>query len=201
MRTIILAAVVAAALLTSFESIASALRSLQVTPSGANRAAVRAVTFSLQEELEMRIICDVTLRFEANERIGKRAGAAFGNVTEAAIANCSGEAIFRFLSPEPARPWSITYVSFQGTLPLISLVALEVRGFALLVQLELVYKCLFSGNAQFSGSVIEGRIRSLRSLRTSLPTSVDLRGLVACPRSIAFAAELPLERALTTALI
>ena len=205
MRTTLPTAIVVAVLLAVLATTASALNSIHITPAGADRAASREFTFMLPEELEHRIICEFFVRLEATERIPKTEGALAANVTEAAVSERCLAGVMRILRPEASRPWRLTYVSFRGTLPLITLIALELRGFATLVQVEapFPYSCLYSGNLRFSAPA-EGRAR-FNEIDTLFEGAASLArqlsGVVRCPATLTAAGHVVLERAWTATLM
>ena len=197
MRKIMLAALTAMLLLALGAGSAMASRSINVSPTGANRAA-GTLTFSSPEVEFLRIRCLVTLTL-ANVAGGAKSTATnIANVTGATATGCEGGTI-RVLAPSVASPWRTTYVSFTGTLPTIATVTLELRGVGFLAAI-FGTNCLFGGNAQ--GTTVGGTTVTEIRANTSpaVPLVRDLGSFPACPRNGNFSGNLRLERSLRLTL-
>lgn len=156
-------------------SSAMALRSLSLAPTEGELGNVRADgTLTISGESFM-VTCAFRRRIALRSTVAKRAGAELGEVT-LIQAECRG-ASFRVLGPEAGRI-PISYISFSGTLPNITAVGIEIRGFAFLVETETI-RCLYRGNvrATMAGNP-SGETRLDESV--SIPLFTNL-GVLPCP--------------------
>jgi hypothetical protein len=171
---------------------AAASRSIVLNPAegelGRVEARARSLTFT-DSEASFSVICEVTRTLRLNRSIAKVAGAEVGSVTAIEVRNCRGGAV-RFLTP--SLPWSITYVSFTGTLPAIRELVWEIefRGFLLGNFLGMA-QCLYTGNVQERTNG-----RPINSLTVEEGRAVGLGmnlGVVECPAQVIIAGTLGLR--------
>ena len=118
--------VVAVVLLALLASGAFANRGIELSVASGELGRVRAD----QRNLTFRdaggtveVICEWFYTLRLNRTIAKTAGSIVGQVREASIRSCRGGTV-RVLN----LPWTITYVSFAGTLPNITSVRLSTEG-------------------------------------------------------------------------
>jgi hypothetical protein len=159
---------------------ASASRAIEFTITGGERSRSTALTFT-NEEATFAVICELSLVEELERRIEKSVGAVIGDVISATMSNCR-EGRVRLLGPEVGRPWRITYVSFTGTLPSITSLRREIRGFGLLLETFFgAAQCLYGGNLQ--DTTTGNPIREVRmDERVRVPLIRKL-GVLTCPTS------------------
>jgi len=178
---------------------ACALRSLSLNQPR-NTATSRALVISSPEIEGFAMTCEASLEIEeVVPLVGKRRGHKFWNIIRAIIhqLTCRGGTA-RALEPTRATPWEAQYESFSGSLPTVTLITISVHGTAILMEL-LGTRCLFGGTINFSlpvtGPETTREVRSLTvSSSPSVPLIRDLRGLIACPRSMNMSGSFELER-------
>ena len=180
MRKLLFAALIAMFALSLGAGTAAALRSIEVVGGARTiEARSRALTFT-EEEGRFRVICEVTLEVRLNARIAKTAGEVVGTANVEAR-NCSGGTVTVLRGRQP---WSVTYVSFAGTLPNVTSVRLEIRGAEFLIEAFFgIARCLYSGSAQGTTGGGTNRITEIRAEeRRSLPLSSEALSGATCPR-------------------
>jgi hypothetical protein len=175
---LLLAALIAALLLSMGAGSASASRSLSI-----DRATIPAASAALTlEDGFVRVVCPVTLTLTANPSRTATKSGRFGT-TSATVntAACTGGKA-RTIGGN----WETTQVAFTGTLPSITSLTLELRGVTFLVeQFGGLGECSFRGNAQ--GITIQSgqRISGINARQDrGIPLERNLGGLF-CPE-IAF---------------
>lgn len=185
-----LAALVAALLVTVGGS-AQANRSIRVSPTVQTSSAI-PLTFEAEGT---RITCEIAMRLRNNEMVAKVLSAEVGTTTLEFRMCFSGT--LRALAER--QPLTISYVNFSGTLPSITAVGLEVRGFAFLLEmLGGAVRCLFSGNLRVQ--TVGTPITSWRVDETrAIPLAVRLGGT--CPASVPVSGSITHERAVTLTLV
>jgi hypothetical protein len=195
-------ALVAAALAVVLASVldpatAAALRSLEASATGelgSVTMTASATTFT-EEEGNFAIVCRTTKRARLNSRIAKVTGATFALVTSAGATECTGGTVAIL-----GLPWAMTYVSFNGTLPNIREVRLEIRGMGFLVTTFFgLAECLYRGNVQYTTS---GNPVTALTADTSrrVPLAIDL-GSGICPARGYLKETLVVSPALTLRLV
>jgi hypothetical protein len=176
-RALVAAAVVVVLASVLGPATAAALRSIEVSvvgELGSVTMSSNAATFA-DESGSFMVVCQITRRVRINSRIAKTPGATFGSVTSATARECSGGT-----ATSLGLPWTVTYVSFNGTLPNIREVRLEVRGMGFLVTTFFgLAACLYRGNVQYttSGNPVTQMTSDISRL---VPLDIDL-GSGLCP--------------------
>lgn len=193
---LLMAALAALLLLSLAAGTAAALRSISVSPSGANEARSTALTFT-ESGGGFQIVCEVTLTMTLNASIAKRSGSSVGS-TLARAANCRGGNVVVLTANQP---WPITYVSFTGTLPNITSVRLEIRRAEFLVEAFFgIARCLFSGSAQ--GTTSGNPVTSINADETvALPLASEALSGASCPASGIFRGSFRVARSVSLRLI
>jgi hypothetical protein len=143
---------------------------------GSVRADSRALTFT-DTGGTAEIICEVNRTLRLERTIAKSVGARVGQVTRVDIRNCRGGSV-RVLN----LPWTVSYVSFAGTLPNITSVRLELRGAAFLISAFFgIAECLYRGNAQ--GTTVGNPVSEIRADESIVtPLFDESLSSVSCPR-------------------
>jgi hypothetical protein len=117
-RTVLICAVFT--VLAVGTSVATALRSIQISNPGAFRTTGSNISFE-EEERFLRTVCSgATLNGSLNERIVKTNGASVGTITEGRSTGCRAfgfAAATLTFTMEPSNPALKRFVSFLGTLP------------------------------------------------------------------------------------
>lgn len=194
---LVMAALAAMLLLALGAGTAAASRSLTQTPTENQNATSAALTFT-DEGSTFRIVCPVTLELSGLVRsIPKTAGTTIAR-TNVRVGRCSGGTV-RVLAE--AQPWTISYVSFTGTLPRIESVRLEIRNAGFLVEAFFgIARCLYGGNAQ--GTTVGGtRVTSIRADEARTLPLVTRLGEAICPRNGVFRGSFTLARTITLGLL
>jgi hypothetical protein len=122
-RKMLLGAVACASvLMLAFGSqVASASRSLSISPAGAVRY-TSIGKYTLEEEEGFSVACNVTLEVTLPRMLGKTRGASGGAVNEARMNECT-ESVFGLrtvVTPLMMARWQRIYDSFLGSLPNIT---------------------------------------------------------------------------------
>lgn len=176
-RTALLATVVAILALMPHAAMASL--GIEVSGEPTVRATSRALTMS-DERGSFSVICEVQLTLTLARTVPKWEGAPVGAVTRAEARTCSGgRATFLAVT----LPWSVSYVSFSGTLPNITSVRLQLNGVGVLVEAFFgLGRCLYGGNLQGTtgGGLTVTEIRVDEAFL--VPLNANLSGF-ACPAS------------------
>jgi hypothetical protein len=130
--------------------------------------------------LGVSVSCPITLSGSFDEAFHKTAEKLIGEVISSRLGSCTGGEL-RLLTE--TQPWYLAYVSFQGTLPNITGVTLDVKDVAALatiVILGLTVRCLYAGPARV---ILNGP--EARQLRFEEATTIPLRTTLSgfCPES------------------
>lgn len=185
----------AALLLALTASAASANRSLTQTPTENQNATSAALTFT-DEGSTFRIVCALTLELrELAAAIAKTNGFTMAR----ANARLGGCATGRMLVA--SQPWTVSFISFAGTLPSITSVRLEVRDVGILFEwFSGIARCLYGGSMQ--GTTVGGT--SVTDMRLdesrTLPLATRL-GEAVCPRNLIFRGSFRFARTITLGLL
>lgn len=167
------AAVVYAAALTAS---AQASRSIEVSVAISIWRS-NALTFT-DEESTFRIVCEVTQAVTITRTIAKTAGTRFAAANVEAR-NCRGGTV-RILTE--AQPWTLSYVSFSGILPLINSTRIEMRNSGFLVEAFFgIARCLYGGNWQMT--TVGNPVTEIRADESRALPLVTRLGEAICPRS------------------
>ena len=162
---------------------AHASRSITLAAESGELGRVRNVTGGVNFKdpfgEEWNVGCALSMTQTFSRSIAKRGGATAGSITAITAESCRG-GIVRVLTE--TLPWPVTYVTFSGTLPVITSMRLQLNGFAwLLSAFHGIDRCLYRGNIQWTTS--GNPITSLRWDETvALGLSVDLT-VGTCPRT------------------
>ena len=178
---------------TAITAVASASRSINFSPTGANRA-VGTVTISSPEFEFVRIRCLMTLTLANIAGGAKSTATVHGNVTGATASECEGATV-RVLSPSVATPWRITYQNFTGTLPSIEGMGAEIRGTGFLFQI-FGTNCLYGGLWRVIWKIVKWTIGAFEVWQLIR----DLGSFPACPRTVTKSGELRFERSVNMTL-
>jgi outer membrane lipoprotein SlyB len=124
------------------------------------------------------VSCPITLSGSLDEAMQKTAGQLLGEVTSTRVGTCTGGEI-RLLTE--TLPWNLAYASFQGTLPRITGVTLDIKQFAALATVTIfgiTSRCLYSGAAR---GILNGTETTQLRLEEGTPISLvtTLSGI--CP--------------------
>jgi len=197
--------------LTLFACIASANRSLEISPGGSVSASSR-LTFGNVERVgearvRQRVICNVTLLRTIGRSIPKTTGTLFGNVTGVAIdrseprnPHCSTELgtfeEVQFLTNETVGThrelgsgvllytvtWLLVYDSFQGTLPSIEGINFHVLDVQFRLRISGI-TCLYGRSTESSFGLIESLSSEITRARvvTSRTGLERVEGGFLCP--------------------
>lgn len=127
-----------------------------------------------------RVVCEVVLTISLHRTIAKSAGTLAGFITAVEVRNCSGGNA-RVLNA--SLPWHVTYVSFEGTLPNITSVRLQLNGAAFLLEAFFrAARCLYRGNPQgTTGGSPVNEIRADGSRTIAL--FEEALSSISCPRT------------------
>ena len=189
--TKLLLVAVIAALLLAVGGSAQANRSIRVSPTVQTSSAA-VLTFEWEGT---KITCEVVMRLRNNELVGKVLLTEVGTTT-LEFRGCFG-ATLRALAER--QPLTISYVNFFGTLPGITAVGLEVRGFAFLLEAVAgAVRCLYSGPLRML--TVGTPITSWRVDETrAIPLATRLGAT--CPASVTVSGSIAHERAVTLTLV
>ena len=187
-------------------NIASALRSISIASPGAIIATSGALTLS---EGGGEIICAWTLSGEMLGSFPKTAGALVGRIRTGRIEirTCRVGGLIgsieevSVLFPEE---WHQRFVDFEGTLPRITGVKLQILRLRWLLKfraLSIQFACLFTVDQSFRARVAAEEIQTLELIRQAIRTPVTLAGSATCPEPIELAGNFRLERARRVRLI
>ncbi len=140
----------------------------------------------------IEIDCPVTLEGSFHSRtIEKRSGAQIGYVTRATVndARCAGGDIHMLNGIERVGntlPWSIEYITFEGPLPNITRIHVQIIGLSVLLQ-DLFDECLYSSTqsrpavGRFERNTTTGAITNFTTTTSEIPLHATLVGT--CPRT------------------
>jgi hypothetical protein len=171
-------------------------RRLAISPESRFLVHFRSLSFVPPGAEENRIACPVTLAGSFHSRtISKVAGSLVGYITGATVQRpCSGIgeswALTRGEGRSETLPWHIFYTKFQGTLPNITSIELDVESAAFFVEL-VGLRCLYLSTAAapvrfFADVGLEGAVSDLRAEFREAGVIPKHEGGLLCPGGLFF---------------
>jgi hypothetical protein len=200
-RRALLTTALAAMAVTVMAGSAAASRSLSLAPGGAFSIASQGlISFSMPNGIGGRIDlhCATTLSGALSRAIAKRSGTGFAQITGAVFGpmaeNRCNDAFGQVTTATPSGlPWNISYSTFTGSLPRLTLVQFLIRGVIINLSVVTILPpggCTFSGDVPmslgFSGAApnVSGLIKPLRHTMPLISGSIG--GSPTCFRSAEF---------------
>jgi hypothetical protein len=177
--------VLAAIGLATVTGTASASRSISVTPGGGITArSLGPLTFrtTLLGQL-VNVQCTVNLTGSINNLIPKVHGSSFGQISNATASPCLNTVGQATTADPQGEPWALTYLSFTGTLPNITLIQFLVNNATFRLAISPI-DCTFSGTVPASILLTAARPNTtaglIHVLRNRVPVIRDNSG-AGCP--------------------
>jgi hypothetical protein len=208
---LIMAALSAMMVLLMAGGAAQANRSLEISETRLTLTGRVTFTASFAE-----VICEVTFVKTVSRVIPKIERTPMGRITDIRTANCSPslgrllESPIILIGPrEDGRLWGLVYKSFEGTLPEISGLRIQIQNTQVLIAVvdatifRVSNACLYEGSVEGRAAVSRGTVGRLTTVEEAaareVPLKIDLRAehearlrrtFSACPERARFTAEL-----------